>query len=102
MKRPETRRTDLEQYVLDFATRSGLGDRYEMLLFGARFARDKYEAKGRYRDELTAPEMRLLDHDTDKKAGFWQQSKFFRATIMTASLGGLLLICERQSIINLH
>ncbi|KAF1978786.1 MFS general substrate transporter [Bimuria novae-zelandiae CBS 107.79] len=48
----------------------------------------------RYRDELTASEIRLLEHEmeheSEKKAGFWQQSKFFRATIITASLGGMI------------
>ena len=86
--RPRTRQTELEEYVLDFATRNGLGDKYQLLLFGARLARDKDEAMMRYNDELTGPEKILLRDEDEKSAGFWKQSKFFRATIITASLAG--------------
>lgn len=67
-----------------------LKDRYELLRFGARLARDKHEAMDRYADELTEPEKRLLEKEKDRKTGFWKQSKFFRATIITASLGGMI------------
>ena len=32
----------------------------------------------------------LLEKEKDKGTGFWKQSKFFRATIITASLGGMI------------
>lgn len=89
VKRSTVGRTDLEEYVFNFANLADLKDRYELLLFGARLARDKHEAMSKYRDELTPQEMELLQHESDKQTGFWQQSKFFRATIMTASLGGV-------------
>lgn len=83
-----------------FARHSDLEDRYELLLFGARLARDKHEALSRYAGEITDPERILLglrkDPDTnlwqqtDDSSGFWKQSKFFRATILTASLGGVI------------
>lgn len=83
-------RTELEQYVYQFCEGCGLGDRYELLIFGARLARDKYDAMRRYDNELTESEKRLLEEEKDKKTGFWKQSKFFRATIVTASLGGMI------------
>jgi hypothetical protein len=60
------------------------------LTFGARLARDKNEAMQRYDDELTDPEKKLILSENDKKTGFWKQSKFFKATIITASLGGMI------------
>jgi MFS family permease len=44
----------------------------------------------RYGNELTDPEKDLLRKEKEKTTGFWQQSKFFRATIMTASLAGMI------------
>ncbi|KAF2464226.1 MFS general substrate transporter [Lindgomyces ingoldianus] len=88
--RQDTRRTELEEYVLDFTKHSHLEDRFELLLFGARLARDKHEAMIRYDGELTAPERVLLTNEAEKNTGFWKQSKFFRATIITASLGGCI------------
>jgi MFS family permease len=82
--------TELEEYVLNFATQSGLGDRFELLLFGARLARDKHEAMIRYNGELTGLERILLEREKEKSTGFWKQSKFFKATIITASLGGMI------------
>ncbi|KAI4947472.1 hypothetical protein J4E91_006826 [Alternaria rosae] len=87
---PKTQRTELEDYVWEFALLAGLKDRYELLQFGARLARDKYEAMRRYADELTEPEKKLLEKEKDKSTGFWKQSKFLRATIMTASLAGMI------------
>ncbi|KAF2183473.1 MFS general substrate transporter [Zopfia rhizophila CBS 207.26] len=81
LARPRTGKTELEEYVLDFTRQSGLEDRYELLLFGARLARDKHEAMIRE----GSPQKRK-----GKESGFWKQSKFFRATIMTASLGGMI------------
>jgi hypothetical protein len=88
--RPVTGKTELEEYVLDFARRSDLEDRFELLIFGARLARDKHEAMSRYEAELTAPEKKLLQNEKEKSTGFWKQSKFFKATIMTASLAGMI------------
>ncbi|KAF2265095.1 MFS general substrate transporter [Lojkania enalia] len=88
--RPETCRTELEEYVLDFARQADIEDRCELLLFGARLARDKHEALSRYAHELTTLEMILLQDEREKSTGFWKQSKFFRATIITASLGGMI------------
>ncbi|KAH9869803.1 hypothetical protein IAQ61_007016 [Plenodomus lingam] len=87
---PTTGRTELEAYVWQFATEAGLADRYELLRFGARLARDKHEAMTRYAGEITDPEKMLLQTEKNKQSGFWRQSKFFRATIITASLGGMI------------
>jgi hypothetical protein len=78
----------LGEYVFDFARRGGLEDRFELLLFGARLARDKDEAMNTYEDELTAPEKSLLQKEKAERTGFFKQSKFFRLTIMVSSLGG--------------
>jgi hypothetical protein len=86
----ETQRTELEEYVWEFASFAGLEDRYELLQFGARLARDRYQAMGRYADKLTDSETKLLKEDEHKSTGFWKQSKFLRATIMTASLAGMI------------
>ena len=85
-----TNRTELEEYVWQFAVLADLKDRYELLRFGARLARDKHEAINRYDAELTDREKVLVVNEKDKSTGFWRQSKFFRATIMTASLGGMI------------
>ncbi|KAL1793925.1 hypothetical protein ACET3X_007346 [Alternaria dauci] len=85
-----TGRTELEEYVWQFAALAELKDRYELLQFGARLARDKFETISRYADELTGPEKKLLEQEKDKSTGFWKQSKFLRATIMTASLAGMI------------
>ncbi|KAF1828804.1 hypothetical protein BDW02DRAFT_614210 [Decorospora gaudefroyi] len=87
---PDIGRTELEEYVWQFALLASLKDRYELLRFGARLARDKHEAMSRYADELTDPEKRLLETEKNKETGFWKQSKFFRATILTASLAGMI------------
>ncbi|KAI4688445.1 hypothetical protein J4E81_008042 [Alternaria sp. BMP 2799] len=87
---PKTQRTELEDYVWEFALLAGLKDRYELLQFGARLARDEHEAMGRYADELPEPEKKLLEKEKEKSTGFWKQSKFLRATIMTASLAGMI------------
>lgn len=86
----ETGRTELEEYVWQFVVQADLKDRYELLKFGARLARDKHEAMMRYADELTEPEKKLIEKEKDKKTGFWKQSKFFKATIITASFGGMI------------
>ncbi|USP75004.1 uncharacterized protein yc1106_02278 [Curvularia clavata] len=86
----ETHRTELEEYVWQFAVLADLKDRYELLRFGARLARDKHEAISRYDAELTDREKALIENEKAKDRGFWKQSKFFRATIMTASLGGMI------------
>lgn len=83
-------RTELEEYVMQFAKQADLEDRYELLKFGARLARDKHEAITRYTEELTNREKELLSHEKDEESGFWKQSKFFKATIMTASLAGMI------------
>lgn len=88
--RGDSGRTELEEYVWCFAEQANLEDRYELLRFGARLARDKHEAMHRYADELTVPERQLLEHEKDEKTGFWKQSKFFKATIITASLAGMI------------
>ncbi|RYN47105.1 hypothetical protein AA0114_g8015 [Alternaria tenuissima] len=85
-----TGRTELEEYVWQFAALADLKDRYELLRFGARLARDKFETISRYADELTGREKKLLEQEKDKSTGFWKQSKFLRATIMTASLAGMI------------
>jgi hypothetical protein len=89
---PGINKTELEAYVFDFARANDLEDRINLLIFGARLARDRDEALQKYTDsdELTDPERELLQEDTEKNTGFWQQSKFFRATIITASLGGVI------------
>ena len=74
----------------EFASLAGLKDRYELLRFGARLARDKYETMRKYADELTDSEKELLEKEKDESTGFWKQSKFLRATIMTASLAGMI------------
>lgn len=87
---PRTGRTELESYVWNFAEQADIKDRYELLRFGARLARDKHETMTWYADELTEPEKRLLGTEKDRETGFWKQSKFFRATIITASLAGMI------------
>ena len=44
----------------------------------------------KYADELTDSEKQLLEMEKDESTGFWKQSKFLRATIMTASLAGMI------------
>lgn len=44
----------------------------------------------RYDAELTPWEKTLLLKEKDESTGFWKQSKFFRATIIVASLGGAI------------
>jgi hypothetical protein len=84
-------RTKLVEYVHQFCRGSGLEDRFELLVFGARLARDKHDAITRYKAELTAPEIEILQSEQDGRAGgFWKQSKFFKATIATASLAGAI------------
>jgi hypothetical protein len=77
---PATVRTELEEYVYAFAQQSSLSHRLEILLFGARLARDKHEAILRYGDEITEPEKELIHTEKDSKTGFWKQAKFFKAT----------------------
>ncbi|KAH7091340.1 major facilitator superfamily domain-containing protein [Paraphoma chrysanthemicola] len=86
----ETGRTELEEYVYRFAEQGGLLHRLYMLSFAARLARDKGAAMRRYEDEITEPEKVLLRTEKDKSSGFWKQAKFFKATIITASLGGMI------------
>jgi hypothetical protein len=77
-----TARTELEEYVHQFVEQNGLQHRLEILLFGARLARDKRNALQRYEDEITEPEKQLIRMEKDKKTGFWKQAKFFKATSM--------------------
>ncbi|KAF2822935.1 MFS general substrate transporter [Ophiobolus disseminans] len=86
----DTGRTELEDYVHRFAEQSGLQHRTYMLQFAARLARDEHGALVRYQDEITEPEKRLIETEKDQTSGFWQQAKFFKATIITASLGGMI------------
>ncbi|KAF1959475.1 MFS general substrate transporter [Byssothecium circinans] len=90
MPDPETGRTELEEYVHRFARQSGLEHRTYMLQFAARLARDDHGAMIRYQDEITEPEKRLIEMEKDESTGFWKQAKFFKATIITASLGGMI------------
>lgn len=77
--------------MYQFSRRSDLEDRFELLVFGARLARDKHGAMTRYDEELTLPEKDILKGEKDGHAGgFWKQSKFFKATIVTASLAGMI------------
>ncbi|KAF2126317.1 MFS general substrate transporter [Dothidotthia symphoricarpi CBS 119687] len=86
----KSNRTELEQYVHQFAERSELGDKFDLLIKGARLARDHAAAMRRYANVFTEPEIELLDEKKELGQGFWRQSKFFRATIVTASLGGMI------------
>ncbi len=83
-----TERTELEEYVSDFAYRSGLDDRLPLLIFGARLARDKHEAITRYGGAISSREKAPIQKE--KETGFWQQSKYDKATIMISSLAGLI------------
>ncbi|KAF2028227.1 MFS general substrate transporter, partial [Setomelanomma holmii] len=87
---PETGRTELEDYVYQFAEQGGLLHRLYMLSFAARLARDKGAAMRRYDEEITGPEKVLIRTEKNKTSGFWKQAKFFKATIITASLGGMI------------
>jgi MFS family permease len=86
----DTGRTELEEYVHKFTLQSSLEHRTYMLEFAARLARDKHTAMMRYQDEITEPEKRLIETEKDDSTGFWKQAKFFKATIITASLGGMI------------
>lgn len=86
----DTGRTELEEYVHQFTMQSGLEHRTYMLQFAARLARDDHAALVRYEDEITEPEKRLIKTEKDSSSGFWKQAKFFKATIITASLGGMI------------
>lgn len=44
----------------------------------------------RYESVFTEPEKGLLNEKKELSRGFWKQSKFFRATIVTASLGAMI------------
>jgi MFS family permease len=85
-----TGRTELEEYVHRFTLQSGLEHRTYMLEFAARLARDEHTAMMRYQDEITEPERRLIETEKHNTTGFWKQAKFFKATIITASLGGMI------------
>jgi hypothetical protein len=82
VSRGTTARTELEEYVHQFVEQNGLQHRLEILLFGARLARDKQGALRRYEDEITQPEKDLIRMEKDKSTGFWKQAKFFKATSM--------------------
>jgi hypothetical protein len=86
----DTGRTELEEYVHQFTLQSGLEHRTYMLEFAARLARDEHTAMMRYQDEITEPEKRLIETEKNDSTGFWKQAKFFKATIITASLGGMV------------
>jgi MFS family permease len=86
----DTDRTELEEYVHQFTLQSGLEHRTYMLEFAARLARDAHTAMIRYKDDITEPEQRLIEEEKDNATGFWKQAKFFKATIITASLGGMI------------
>lgn len=83
---PRTGKTELEECPWNFACRSQLEDKVQLLIFGARLARDKHEAITRYGGEISVRDRFLIDNE--KGTGFWQQSKTVRATIMIASLAG--------------
>jgi hypothetical protein len=87
-----TERSDLQEYVHQFAVHADLEHRFEILLFGARLARNKHEALTRYETEITEPEKDLINGEKDKASGFWKQAKFFKATILVASLGGMIQV----------
>jgi hypothetical protein len=87
---PSSNMTELEQYVQQFTEQSDLLDQYDLLIKGARLARDHQAAVTRYSNIFTGPEMDLLDEKKELSRGFWKQSKFFRATIITASLGAMV------------
>jgi hypothetical protein len=53
-------------------------------------ARDKHEALSKYASEITEPEKKLINMEKEKVTGFWKQAKFFKATIITASLAGMI------------
>jgi MFS family permease len=86
----DTDRTELEEYVHQFTLQSGLEHRTYMLEFAARLARDLHTAITRYNDEITEPERILIEREKENTTGFWKQAKFFKATIITASLGGMI------------
>jgi MFS family permease len=86
----DTGRTELEEYVHQFTLQSGLEHRTYMLEFAARLARDPHTAMTRYNDEITEPERTLIEREKESTTGFWKQAKFFKATIITASLGGMI------------
>jgi MFS family permease len=86
----DTDRTELEEYVHQFALQSGLEHRTYMLEFAARLARDPHTAITRYNSEITEPERILIEREKENTTGFWKQAKFFKATIITASLGGMI------------
>jgi hypothetical protein len=92
-----TARTELEEYVYQFVERNKLFHRLEILLFGARLARDKHGAMRRYGDEITEPEKDLIRNEKDKKTGFWSQAKFFKATSMAESLYKKLIMLTTSS-----
>jgi hypothetical protein len=85
-----TDRTELEEYVHQFTLQSGLEHRTYMLESAARLARDPHTAMTRYNDEITDPERILIEREKENTTGFWKQAKFFKATIITASLGGMI------------
>lgn len=87
---PVSERTELEQYVHQFAEHCELEEKYDLLIKGARLARDHHAALRKYDAVFTESEKDLLDEKKELKRGFWKQSKFFRATIVTASFGGLI------------
>ncbi|KAF3048629.1 hypothetical protein E8E11_004853 [Didymella keratinophila] len=87
---PGSHTTELERYVQQFAEQSDLLDQYDLLLKGARLARDHQSAVQRYSSVLSGPELDLLDEKNELSRGFWNQSKFFRATIVAASLGAMI------------
>ena len=89
---------DLETYVKDFARRNGLQDKFELLLFGARLARDKRETLSTYSAELTEVEKSIIMNES--KASFWKQSKFLRATIITCSLAASIQSVSHFSLHN--
>lgn len=78
----KTGRTQLQEYVHAFTARARLQHRYELLLLGARIARDKHDAMTNYSEGIPEPEKELIRREKETSNSFWKQAKFFKATSM--------------------
>lgn len=77
----------LDEVVAEFANRHGLSHVCRLLQRGAQLARDKNHAMA-VDTALSQEERDALDEE--ENSGFWNQSKYLRASIIMASLAGMI------------
>jgi hypothetical protein len=72
---------------------SHLGKHLELLKSGAQLAKDKDNAlgdKNLFPDSYLADEQREYLRTGELNAGFWQQSKYLKGSVLSACLAGII------------